>query len=257
VYVFHLFIIVPRVNHKNDGLGPGVEYVMNSSDFCYTHDWTVTEEVTIQRGFPLEMPGPGLSLKEKRNHLVEALRHWMCGPEIIAMIDDLIGEDVDPNTICDDIDSGIFPVGRLYLVIRRLDAFSGVWGVRDVCLLCYGICVAALENKECPFNDDIKDLVLGFLDRDLLPTGETLRSVWNQSPFDPLRNAEPLPEDEEEEEDEKEEDEEEFVQVPQRSSLDDQFDTLFCSLSTYSAVCLAFLVSYCIAIVQSGGIPKF
>lgn len=230
---------------------------MTSSDYFYTQDWTVTEDITIQRGFPLEMPGPGLTLKEKRTHLVEALHRWMCGPETIAMIDDLIGEDVDPDTIRPEVEAGVFPVGRLYLVIRRLDAFSGLWGVRDVCLLCYGICVAAFDNKECPFNDDIKGLVLGFVDRDLLPTGETLRSVWNQSPFDPLRNAEPLPEVEYEDEEDEDEEVEEFIPVPTRSSLDAQFDTLFCSLSTYSAVCLAFLVSYCIAIVQSGGIPKY
>ena len=164
------------------------------------------------------------------------------------MVDELIGEDVDPESIRDEVESGVFPVGRLYLVIRRLDAFSGVWGVRDVCLLCYGICVAALENKECPFNDDIKDLVLGFVDHDLLPTGETVRALWDQSPFDPLRNADPLPETE---------DEDEKVEVPLRPSLDDHFDDLLCSLGSYSMVCGAFLVAYCVAIVQAGGIPKY
>jgi hypothetical protein len=221
---------------------------MAATEYCYTQDWTVTEDVEIQRGFPLEMPGPGLTLNEKRVHIVKVLRNWMCGSNMAAMVDDLIGEDVDPASIYDEIESGTFPVGRLYTVLRRLDAFSGVWGVRDVCLLCYGICIASLENKECPFNDDIKELVLGFVDCDLLPNGETLRDLWNKSPFDPLRNADPLPEEEVETEAE--------VEL-HRPSIDTQIDTLLSYFGAYSALCMAFLVTYCIAIVQSGGFPKY
>jgi len=164
------------------------------------------------------------------------------------MADTMIAEDVDPESIRQEVEAGDFPAGRLYLVIRRLDAFSGVWGARDVALLCYGICMASLEDKECPFNDDIKDLVLGFVDHDLLPTGETVRALWNKSPFDPLRNADPLPEEEENDD---------IIPVPLRPSLDNRFDDLFCSLGTYSAVCVGFLVTYCIAIVHAGGIPKY
>jgi len=226
------------------GGGVGVDYVMASTEYCYTQDWTVTEDIEIRRGFPLKMPGPGLTLTEKRAHLDEALHTWMCGPETITMVENLIGEDVNTETILDDVCAGIFPVGRMYLVIRRLDAYSGFWGVRDVCLLCHGICIAALDNKECLFNDDIKNLVLGFVDVDLLPTGETVRDLWNQSPFEPLRNAAPLSETETE------------VNLI-RPSVDDQIDSFLSSFGTYSMAFLAFMVTYCIAIVQSGGIPKY
>ena len=227
----------------------GVDYVMASTEYCYTHDWSVTQDIEIRRGFPLEMPGPGLTLTEKRAHLDEALHTWMCGPETIAMVNDLIGEDVDPESILDDVCAGIFPVGRMYLVIRRLDAYSGFWGVRDVCLLCHGICIAALDNKKCLFNDDIKNLVLGFVDVDLLPTGETVRTLWNQSPFDPLRNADPLPETEVEPV--------EPAVAMIRPSVDAQLDAFLSSFGAYSMAFLAFMVTYCIAVVQNGGIPKY
>jgi hypothetical protein len=45
-------------------------------------------------------------------------------------------------------------------------------------------------------NEDIQDLALGFVDVDKLSGGGVIRSLWDNSPFDPLREAPPLSETE-------------------------------------------------------------
>jgi hypothetical protein len=45
-------------------------------------------------------------------------------------------------------------------------------------------------------NEDIQDLALGFVDVDKLSGGGVIRSLWDSSTFDPLREAPPLSETE-------------------------------------------------------------
>jgi hypothetical protein len=64
-------------------------------------------------------------------------------------------------------------------------------------------------NKE-PIDYDVYpvklvQLVMGFLHTDRLPCERTIFSFWNHSPFGPLRNAPPLPDEDDEQDDEEEE----------------------------------------------------
>jgi len=171
-----------------------------------------------------------------------------------STVDQLIAEDVSPDSITEDVTNGSFPVGRLYLIIRRLVAenspdrnlrisygdcnvYSGMWGARDVSLLCYCICVSALENKECDFNDDIKDLVLGFINDDIHANGETIQDMWNTSPFENLRNADPLPDSSED-------------NASDPVDPVDKFYHIVSALNLYGIVFLAFMVAYCGAVVH-------
>jgi hypothetical protein len=156
-----------------------------------------------------------------------------------AMVESMVAEDVS----LEEVRTGMFPAGRIYLILKHLDpSDAGIWGAREVGHLCYSICVDNLQSGNSTANNDILDLVLGFLDCDRLPDGRTIRDLWNTPVFEALRQAPPLPEEVEAEEVEAEEVEEAEVEEA-KPSFDDKLDGVFNPTGLLVAG-LALVVSY-------------
>jgi hypothetical protein len=171
-------------------------------------------------------PDPSLTKRETRAYILKELRNWLSGLRMTHAVDQLIKEDVSIDSLREDVEAGNCPAGRMYMLLKRLDpTLAGIWGTKDIGYLCYSICAAYLVDKRIFMAEDIQELVLGFIKTDRLSSGKVIESFWDHSPFDPLREAPPLSEeedeadeeDEEEDEDEDEdesEDESEDVQKP-------------------------------------------
>jgi len=142
-------------------------------------------------------PDRGLTRLENRRYILEELKQWLCGTRIHTQVLGLLRDDVSVESLREDVSAGKFPAGRLYTILKVLDPSSaGVWGTREVAQLCFSICSANLESRMHKVNEDIQDMALGFVDVDKLSGGGVIRSLWDSSTFDPLREAPPLSETE-------------------------------------------------------------
>ncbi len=142
-------------------------------------------------------PDRGLTRLENRRYILEELKQWLCGTRLHTQVLGLLRDDVSVESIREDVSAGKFPAGRLYTILKVLDPSSaGVWGTREVAQLCFSICSANLESRMHKVNEDIQDMALGFVDVDQLSGGGVIRSLWDSSTFDPLREAPPLSETE-------------------------------------------------------------
>jgi len=142
-------------------------------------------------------PDRDLTRLENRRYILEELKQWLCGTRLHTQVLGLLRDDVSVDSIREDVSAGKFPAGRLYTILKVLDpSLAGVWGTREVAQLCFSICSANLESRTLKANEDIQDLALGFVDVDQLSGGGVIRSLWDNSPFDPLREAPPLSETE-------------------------------------------------------------
>jgi hypothetical protein len=165
-------------------------------------------------------PDPSLTKRETRAYILNELRNWLSGLRMMHAVDQLIKEDVSIDSLKEDVDAGNCPAGRMYMLLKRLDpTLAGVWGTKDIGYLSYSICAAHLVDKRIFMAEDIQELVLGFITTDRLSSGKVIESFWDHSPFDPLREAPPLSEEDEDEADESDsesdsEDEDEPVQKP-------------------------------------------
>jgi hypothetical protein len=180
----------------------------------YTYvDGEMIQESPVNGIDPVDFikPDPSLTKRETRAYILKELRNWLCGLRMTHAVDQLIKEDVSIDSLREDVEAGNCPAGRMYMLLKRLDpTLAGIWGTKDIGYLCYSICAAYLVDKKIFMAEDIQDLVLGFIKTDLLSSGKVIESFWDHSPFDPLREAPPLSEeDDEDEEDEDEEDENE------------------------------------------------
>jgi hypothetical protein len=145
-------------------------------------------------------PDPELTQRETRAYILRELKNWLCGIRMIHSVEQLITEDVSIDSVKDDVEAGMFPAGRMYMILRRVDpTLAGVWGYKDIGYLCYSICAAHLTGQKFYMVEDIQTLILGFITTDQLPSGRVIESFWNYSPFDPLREAPPLSEVDDEE----------------------------------------------------------
>ena len=142
-------------------------------------------------------PDRGLTRLENRRYILEELKQWLCGTRLHTQVLGLLRDDVSVESLRGDVSAGKFPAGRLYTILKVLDpSLAGVWGTREVAQLCFSICSANLESRTHKVNEDIQDLALGFVDVDKLSGGGVIRSLWDSSTFDPLREAPPLSETE-------------------------------------------------------------
>jgi len=210
--------------------------------------WTPTVQIQRTGITPGDFikPDPGLTNSERRQYILEEMKRWLCSPQMTAMVESMVAEDVS----LEDVRAGMFPAGRIYLILKHLDpSDAGIWGAREVGHLCYSICVDNLQSGNSTANNDILDLVLGFLDVDRLPDGRTIRDLWNTPAFQALREAPPLPEEvevEEVEEAAEAEDEAEEVEgeaEEAKPSFDDKLDGVFNPTGLLVAG-LALIVSY-------------
>ena len=124
-----------------------------------------------------QIPHHSLTRSEARNVLLSELKLWLTGARMFVDVEHL------------------FSTGRLYMVLLHLDPnLDGIWAINDVGMFCYNICVSHLRGIPSHLSDDLHSLILGFIDTDLLPDGRVIETIWNHSPFDPLRDAPPLSE---------------------------------------------------------------
>ena len=145
------------------------------------------------------IPKHGLTRLENRRYILKELKEWLCGLRLQTQVQELLRKDVTIESIREDVNTGKFPAGRMYTIVKILDPSStGIWGTREVAQLCYSMCSANLESRTHTINEDIHDLVIGFVDVDKLSDGCVIRSLWDKTPFDPLRMASPLSETESE-----------------------------------------------------------
>jgi hypothetical protein len=185
----------------------------------------------ICAGGSFTLPKSTLTRNEMRSYILTELRNWLCGTQMTVTVDHLIAEDIDISSLTECTGSI-----RMYKIVRQFVGFSdGFWGARDIAQVCYGICANHLQNLSCPFNDETKNMVLGFLDEPL-SNGLTVRTLWDHSPFEALRSAEPLPEDEDD------------IEVPV-SSIEDNIEFVTKCVNLYGLIVGALVVAYCSVVV--------
>lgn len=214
---------------------------MESVTYTYTDGELVPELDGID---PIDFikPDPSFTRRETRSHILKELKNWLCGIRMTHAVEQLITEDVSIDSIKDDVEAGLFPAGRMFMILRRLDpTLAGIWGYKDAGYLCYSICAAHLTGQKFYMADDIQSLILGFITTDKLPSGKVIESFWDYSPFDPLREAEPLSEDSDEEEEEGEEGDEDEEGEDEEDEEPKSEDN--CTISiTIIAICLMVLI---------------
>lgn len=185
----------------------------------------------ICAGGSFTLPKTILTRNEMRSYILTELRNWLCGSKMTVTVDHLIAEDIDISSLTPCTGSI-----RMYKIVRQFVGFSdGFWGARDIAQVCYGICANHLQNLSCPFNDETKNMVLGFLDEPL-SNGLTVRTLWDHSPFEALRSADPLPEDEDD------------IEVPV-SSIEDNIEFVTKCVNLYGLIVGALVVAYCSVVV--------
>jgi hypothetical protein len=149
-------------------------------------------------------PDPELTLAERRAFLLEELDHWLTG-DICGAADEISmsekKDDLTPYLV-----DGTWPAARMAALTQMLsvsNTTSPPFALR--------LCKDFLEGRGLDWTDAASLLAVGFVTVDTLPSGKTIRDLWNQSPFEPLRSALPLsPQDEDEDEEEEEEEDEEY-----------------------------------------------
>jgi hypothetical protein len=143
-----------------------------------------------------------MTRRETRIYLLEETRRWLTG-----RICDHADEIHEAHTDGIHIDlvsylSGDWPAGRLYVLFRLLSRqpdlhprirtpeaffYVGQWAAT----VCEDYLQGTLE-----VSDPATRLATGFVTTDVLPCGRTIESFWDHSPFEALRDAPPLTEEE-------------------------------------------------------------
>jgi len=162
-------------------------------------------------------PDPALTQRETRVYLLKELHRWLTG-RICEHAGDIRevyenGQRVDLVSYI----SGSWPAARMYILFRLLEsrASSYPWIKEEKPFRAIGewattVCMKYLQG-EIDTSDSTAMLVVGFVAHDTLPCGRTIESFWNHSPFDVLRNAPPLTDEEDEDEDEDEDEEDSYM----------------------------------------------
>lgn len=149
-------------------------------------------------------PDPIMTRRETQTYLLDEIHHWLTGricehaAEIHKAYED--GHRVDLVSYL----SGVWPAARLYVLFRLLEKqhpqmkdgdpfrFVGEWAAK--------VCTGYLQG-DIDEDDPTAMLAVGFVAADELPCGRTIESFWNHSPFEALRNAPPLTDEEDEDDD--------------------------------------------------------
>ena len=142
-------------------------------------------------------PDPALTQRETRVYILEELQRWLTG----SICQD--AKDVDAADLESYLEAGTWPAARLYAVLQLLEKdhsyilppasemdrfqFVGQWAV--------SVCSDYLSGYEAGIPAAV--LATGFVTTDKLPSGRTIESFWDYSPFERLREAPPLTEESE------------------------------------------------------------
>jgi len=138
-------------------------------------------------------PDPALTQRETRVYILEELQRWLTG-SICQDAKDVGAVDLE------HLEAGTWPAARMSAVLQLLEKensyilppasemdrfqFVGQWAV--------SVCSDYLSGYEAGIPAAV--LATGFVTTDKLPSGLTIESFWNHSPFERLREAPPLTE---------------------------------------------------------------
>ena len=198
-------------------------------------------------------PDPELTLAERRAYLLEELDHWLTGD--ICQDADEISMAKKQDELAPYLVEGTWPAARMAVLVQLLADSTKVETAPSFAVR---LCKDFLEGRGIDWTDTASLLAVGFVTVDKLPSGKTIRDLWNQSPFEPLRTALPLSTEDDdvivetdsdsdydyetdsdsdsEEEDEEEEEEEEEVDIIHRvgPSIDDKINAFLTTDITLS-----------------------
>ncbi len=148
-------------------------------------------------------PDPVMTRQETRRYVVAELRRFLTESPIAYHAREIAGTVVEPAEVAPLVAAGRWPAARLYLVLAGLEALPrGVVELpRDyeerfhaAARWAADVCEDYLHGYEAVI--PAARMAVGFVTDDLLPDGSTtIESFWNHSPFEALRNAPPLPDD--------------------------------------------------------------
>ena len=173
-------------------------------------------------------PEQGLTRAETRHHVRKELRRWLTSDICVDATEIAFFEPPGSAVVAE----GRWPAGRLYmlhcLLTEKWDYIPGgsiLEEMRVVGNWATEICLKHLDGR-LDKKSAAMDLAVGFVTTDLL-SEKTVAGLWDRTPFDPLREAaplpeeEPLPESESESEDEEEESESESEAESEAESEDE------------------------------------
>lgn len=147
-------------------------------------------------------PDPVMTRQETRRYVVAELRRFLTESAIASHAREIAGTVVEPAEVAPLVAAGRWPAARLYLVLAGLEAMPhGLVALpRDyeerfhaAARWAADVCEDYLHGYEAVI--PAARMAVGFVTDDLLPGGQTIASFWNHSPFEALRNAPPLPDD--------------------------------------------------------------
>jgi hypothetical protein len=156
-------------------------------------------------------PDTALTRFETRRHLLTELERWLTG-RICDHACQVALEVHDPAELCEFLKDGTWPAARLCTLLHMLEHESAFPLPKDFETRIYfvgawaaSVCSDYLHGFVSSTPVDV--VAVGFVTTDRLPCGLVIESLWNHSPFEALRNAPPLTDEEAEEEAEEAEEE--------------------------------------------------
>ena len=140
-------------------------------------------------------PEQGLTRAETRHHVRKELRRWLTSDICVDATEIAFFEPPGSAVVAE----GRWPAGRLYmlhcLLTEKWDYIPGgsiLEEMRVVGNWATEICLKHLDGR-LDKKSAAMDLAVGFVTTDLL-SEKTVAGLWDRTPFDPLREAAPLPE---------------------------------------------------------------
>ena len=151
---------------------------------------------TLEEPMCFRLPTAVLTRAEMRKHVLAEVVLWLTGPVLSAA-----------RLATDEEESGA--TGQLIQIMDALKSKEGAPEDRAEALgaaaaLTAETCQRFLLDPEARPVDDVEDLMMDFIDEITVDGEQTLQDLWGHSPFEALREAPPLTEDDEEDEDEDE-----------------------------------------------------
>jgi hypothetical protein len=175
-------------------------------------------------------PDPVGTRQETRRYVVAETYRWLTGRLCVDAA--AVGLEIaDAREVLAEVAAGSWPAARLHLILWAMSAgrehrlpvepaeryvYAGRWAAQ--------VCERYLREERAP-RGALETMAVEFVVRDRLPGGGVIADFWNYSPFERLRNAPPLPEDDPPEEAEAEA-EEEAEAWGGEGSIDDRLDEL-------------------------------
>jgi hypothetical protein len=147
-------------------------------------------------------PDPAMTRQETRRYILEELHRWLVESPLVDHAMEIVEAGVEPAELAPLVAAGRWPAARLALVVMALECMPRtIVGLpvdrRDRFVAVAEWCVDVCEDHLRGYAAIVPAarMAVGFVTEDRLPEGSTIAPFWNWSPFEALRNAPPLPDD--------------------------------------------------------------